>query len=79
MAGKKSKLSPGWLSEKNKKRYKVKKSKLECDEKTDTSNKNKFKVCSFVKNCGENAKEKKVKEISSRSLTISLDNTHLGM
>ena len=55
MTEKEMKCSHYWLRERNKKRYIVKKSKIE--QQADTSHQNKLEICSFVKKCGENAQK----------------------
>ena len=77
MTEKELKRSPYWLRERNKKTYNVKKSKVE--QQADTSHQNKLEICSYAEKCRENAQKKKIEEIASKSLTISIENTCLGM
>ena len=63
-------------------KFNEKKIKLEFEQQADASHQNKLEICSFVKQCSKNAnnaKKKKIIEIASKSLTISLDNTFSGM
>ena len=38
-----------------------------------------LKFVALLKKCGENAQKKKIEEITSKKLTISIENTCLGM
>ena len=79
MSEKKSKRSPYWLREGNKKTYNEKKIRLEYEQQAYTSHQNKIENCSFVEECLRKAQNKKDVDIKIRNLTKSMNNSYSGL